>query len=1287
MGFIREQSFFRHMLPLIVFSVSLFLITFLPALSLAAPAKGKSSLSTGPTFPRAPAGRTYLGEGNGSDLVIDSTLYVREGTYRYRNINIVKNGKLIFLDAAITFWAKSILIEDGGYLYVGSTQYPIKNNVITFYLYGSDKETDAITCKTPRCGFTTEVFPSAQSNLPGGVSDTLYPYERLPGDDDLPEGAYFGRKVIAVSYGGTLRMYGSKGATYTAIQPWNSGTSWVRLAKTADPGKTDLVVDRSVDWKPKDTIVVTTTDYLPGHSEMLTISAVDPAKKTITVEKPFTFPHNGERYDLGQFAVPDRLQNEGFTMKSIETRAAVALLSRNIRILSGGPSLDTYLPGETSTETDRYFGGHIIVRQGFKQFQMQGVELYQLGQGGRMAHSPVNFHLVRQVPGYTFVQDCSIHDSMTRWIELRGAQKVTLARNVGYKSMGHGYLLAEGTEINNYIRANIGIYARPAVAYRDNPRNIPGVLSKKDFELPDEFTKFAGDYIHPSVFFIMNGYNNIDYNMAAGAGTCGACFWYAPAKISGLSAQQRWSGYAQIQNGIQSGLAPIKSFSGNFCSTAQYSVMTIHSPGVCRGVRTPINKEKGKDAFDPIENPLDSTYSLFLYPQIPAGASLQATRCTDDRCSDSLNNLCAKGNTANCVVNVLDNYTSSFHWAQQNFSAIWLRTNWFLFQNSALTDILNGGLTMVSGGSYDQVANGYWALTRKSAFVGQTQPEAHYYAINRGPVNPSSPLICDGNTNAAYCLLKDEGVTYPIDNFSVYQRFYNIYDGPVYQETNAFLNIRERVVDCSKKVTEGECPNGYMYGTTGPAMTRAVGIPRVKAESDGPHKGECVFPNAAIGWKQPNGFYYPPAFHSRNLYFNDVDVRHFVIVPLFHPGTSSVDTDRVRKEYCTYNLSAPQDLFSNDFTDVDRQTELNDDDGSLAGFSGAKKISDGKQTDLEGSLSVNNDEFFRSPVQVDECLSEKSCFQVPYDHVSAVVFPQCAAKGQRNCTDSWGIDCKTRTCFGIPLFRQYLTAEEQKGPGQSIRMMGTAIYQRSTLVANNGKYYIDTRVSADGQHSKDFKNIFEGGKAYNVFLIYSKPTTSVTFELYVGHDGFNADTDVRMVRAGSATEDGTVLLVPPLGFTSQPTWPGGWSKTYDSSTGILTVTMDMKGFTNDYASAAEESCKPESFCRWDKSTKQCTWSAVFKSPFVNPIDFKGSSIVDNNRICQWSTKAVECPSGGCPGFQVRFPEHFVADAHDIGFGRPDPVPYETDSKNWNDNWNLRWMKTTDGFVGKECKNP
>ena len=40
----------------------------------------------------------------------------------------------------------------------------------------------------------------------------------------------------------------------------------------------------------------------------------------------------------------------------------------------------------------------------------------------------------------------------------------------------------------------------------------------------------------------------------------------------------------------------------------------------------------------------------------------------------------------------------------------------------------------------------------------------------------------------------------------------------------------------------------------------------------------------AIGWKQSNGFYYPPAFHSDNLFFKNVDIRHYVVEPLTYPG-------------------------------------------------------------------------------------------------------------------------------------------------------------------------------------------------------------------------------------------------------------------------------------------------------------------------------------------------------------------------------------------------------------------
>ncbi|MFX8805541.1 hypothetical protein ABTM67_20525, partial [Acinetobacter baumannii] len=56
------------------------------------------------------------------------------------------------------------------------------------------------------------------------------------------------------------------------------------------------------------------------------------------------------------------------------------------------------------------------------------------------------------------------------------------------------------------------------------------------------------------------------------------------------------------------------------------------------------------------------------------------------------------------------------------------------------------------------------------------------------------------------------------------------------------------------------------------------------------------------------------------------------------------------QQYCYF----PDNGFNN-FTDIDRQTELNDDDGSLTGFT---------QT-----ISVNEDPFFNAPVETSECRS------------------------------------------------------------------------------------------------------------------------------------------------------------------------------------------------------------------------------------------------------------------------------------------------------------------------------
>ena len=56
------------------------------------------------------------------------------------------------------------------------------------------------------------MLPSANDYV-GVKDDYFYPYHPLPHDDADMQG-YFGYKVLAVSYGGTLQLFGKKGATY-----------------------------------------------------------------------------------------------------------------------------------------------------------------------------------------------------------------------------------------------------------------------------------------------------------------------------------------------------------------------------------------------------------------------------------------------------------------------------------------------------------------------------------------------------------------------------------------------------------------------------------------------------------------------------------------------------------------------------------------------------------------------------------------------------------------------------------------------------------------------------------------------------------------------------------------------------------------------------------------------------------------------------------------------------------------------------------------------------------------
>ena len=116
-------------------------------------------------------------------------------------------------------------------------------------------------------------------------------------------------------------------------------------------------------------------------------------------------------------------------------------------------------------------------------------------------------------------------------------------------------------------------------------------------------------------------------------------------------------------------------------------------------------------------------------------------------------------------------------------------------------------------------------------------------------------------------------------------------------------------------------------------------------------------------------------------------------------------------------------MFRN-FSDVDRQTELNDDDGSLTGL-------DGWLTAPTETISVNEDPFFRAPVQTAQCRSNlgvdgtnackgknppqpATARTSPYGYVTTALFPDYDPRDNTDKDQSslWNTTCSNENCTG-----------------------------------------------------------------------------------------------------------------------------------------------------------------------------------------------------------------------------------------------------------------------------------
>ena len=210
--------------------------------------------------------------------------------------------------------------------------------------------------------------------------------------------------------------------------------TWVKLGATAKNGDTSVSLAEPVrGWRVGDRVVVTATqeahkfygsrrpgkDSVAVQTEERTITAITGAR--LTLDKPLAHDHLGTG----------------------EWRGEVANLSRNVVVESADPA---GVRGHTM------YHKHSVGSIGYAEFR-------HLGKEGVLGRYALHYHLCGDTMRGASVIGASVHDSHNRWLTIHGTNYLVVRDCVGYKSVGHGYFLEDGTEVYNVLDRNLAVQA------------------------------------------------------------------------------------------------------------------------------------------------------------------------------------------------------------------------------------------------------------------------------------------------------------------------------------------------------------------------------------------------------------------------------------------------------------------------------------------------------------------------------------------------------------------------------------------------------------------------------------------------------------------------------------------------------------------------------------------------------------------------------------------------------------------------------------------------------------
>ncbi len=285
--------------------------------------------------------------------------------------------------------------------------------------------------------------------------------------------------------------------------------TWVKLGATAPEGsKTVALAEPVTGWQVGDHMIVTATRGdngtggsrrrkagnvpgtstrsrnayrtdseagLPVYTEERIINSLEGDR--VTLDRPLEFEHLG----AGEF------------------RGEVANLSRNVVVESADPG---------------GVRGHTMYHRN-SAGSISYAEFRHLGKEGVLGKYSLHFHKLGDSMRGSSVVGASIWDSGNRWITIHGTNYLVVRDCVGYQSVGHGFFLEDGTEVNNVLDRNLAVQA---------------YIAKK---LPDQVLPF--DQNEGAGFWWANSRNRFTRNVTCENDRYGYRFEATPNRNPGLT--------------------------------------------------------------------------------------------------------------------------------------------------------------------------------------------------------------------------------------------------------------------------------------------------------------------------------------------------------------------------------------------------------------------------------------------------------------------------------------------------------------------------------------------------------------------------------------------------------------------------------------------------------------------------------------------------------------------------------------------------------------------------------